>query len=87
LFKEAAMTVQIIESDPEHLAEYARIPIALTNMSGVYKLTVSAGTYCVDVSPDPVGYSHTTDSQTVTVVNGGSVNDINFGYWIYLGIR
>jgi len=60
---------------------------ATTNGSGVYMLSVSAGTYCVDVSPDPVGYSYKTDPQTVTVSNGGSVNNINFGYSYYLGMR
>jgi len=56
------------------------VTTATTNASGVYTLTVTAGTYCVDVSPDPVSYYRKTDPQTVIVVNGGIVNNINFGY-------
>ncbi len=63
------------------------VTTATTNGSGVYTLSVSAGTYCVDVSPDPVGYSYKTDPQTVTVASGGSVNNVNFGYSYYLGMR
>ena len=65
----------------------SEVDSAMTNANGLYTLTVPAGTYCVDVKPDPVGYSHKTDPQTVTVPNGGSITDINFGYWTYLGMR
>ena len=61
------------------------VTTATTNASGAYTLTVNPGTYCVDVSPDPVGYSSKTPPTTVTVGNGGSVNNINFGYEQYLG--
>jgi hypothetical protein len=63
------------------------VTTANTNGSGVYTLSVNAGTYCVDVSPDPIGYSYKTDPQTVTVTNGGSKNNINFGYSQYLGMQ
>jgi hypothetical protein len=63
------------------------VDTAITNGSGMYTLTVPEGSYCVDVSPDPVGYSHKTDPQTVTVPNGGSITGINFGYSTYLGMR
>jgi hypothetical protein len=63
----------------------AVVDTKLTNANGLYKLTVPPGTYCVYVSPDPVGYSHKTPPTTVTVGNGGAVNDINFGYEQYLG--
>ena len=63
------------------------VDTAMSNANGLYTLNVPAGTYCVDVSPDPVSYSHKTAPQTVTVANGGSVTGINFGYWTYLGMR
>jgi hypothetical protein len=60
----------------------------VTNTSGVYSLSVPAGTYCVDVNPDPaIGWSDKTPPQTVTVVNGATVNNINFGYSTYLGMH
>jgi hypothetical protein len=42
----------------------------------------------VDVNPDPaIGWSSKTPPQTVTVANGGTVNNVNFGYRSYLGMR
>jgi hypothetical protein len=63
------------------------VTTATTNGAGIYTLTVSPGTYCVDVSPDAMASSDKTGPQTVTVPNGGAVNNINFGYSQYLGIR
>ncbi len=63
------------------------VTTATTNGSGEYTLSVSAGTYCVDVNPDPVSYSYKTPPQTVTVSSGGSVNNVNFGYTQKLTIR
>jgi hypothetical protein len=63
------------------------VTTATTNGSGGYTLTVPAGTYCVDVSPDPVSYSSKTAPQTVTVGNGSSMTGINFGYRTYLGMK
>jgi hypothetical protein len=63
------------------------VDTAMSNANGLYTLTVPAGTYCVDVSPDPVSYSHKTAPQTVSVANGGLVTGINFGYSTYLGMR
>jgi hypothetical protein len=64
------------------------VTAGLTNTSGVYSLTVPPGTYCVDVNPDPaIGWSSKTPPQTVTVANGGTVNNVNFGYRSYLGMR
>ncbi len=60
---------------------------AVTNVSGFYTLTLNAGTYCVDVHPAPLGYSLKTPPQTVTVPSGGSVNNVNFGFSTYLGMR
>ena len=56
-----------------------------TNGSGAYTVSVQPGTYCVDVSPDPVSYSDKTPPQTVTVGNGENKSNINFGYSSYLG--
>jgi len=56
-----------------------------TNGSGKYSVSVQPGTYCVDVSPDPVGYSSKTPPTTVTVPNGTAIHNVNFGYSQYLG--
>jgi hypothetical protein len=58
---------------------------ATTNASGDYSISVPAGTYCV--APNPAPYSRGGTPRTVTVSNGSSVNNVNFGYWTYLGIR
>jgi hypothetical protein len=58
-----------------------------TNGSGYYIVTVNPGTYCVDASPDPVGFSSKTPPQTVVVPNGAAVGPINLGYSQYLGMR
>ena len=57
-----------------------------TGPLGRYSVSVPAGTYCVDVNPDPYPtYHNKTQPQTVTVANGASVNGVNFGYSDYLG--
>ncbi len=59
-----------------------------TNVSGYYKVTVNPGTYCVDVSPNPVPTASTrTPPQTVTVAGGAAVNNVNFGFSEYLGMH
>ena len=58
---------------------------ANTNHSGIYTLSVGAGTYCV--YPNPAPYTRGGTHQTVTVASGGSVSNVNFGYWTYLGMR
>ncbi len=64
----------------------AVVDTKLSNASGVYKLTVNPGTYCVDVSPDPfISYSNKTPPTTVTVGSGAAIHDVNFGYSTYLG--
>ena len=52
-----------------------------TGSDGRYSASVSGGTYCVDVYPNPpVSWDIKTQPQTVTVNAGQSVQDINFGY-------
>ncbi len=56
---------------------------ATTNGSGNYSVQVPAGTYCVDVSPDPTisgGWTNKSSPVSVTVANGGSAT-ANFWYW------
>ncbi len=60
----------------------AVVATASTNGAGMYTLSVSPGTYCVDVNPPPYGSG--TSPQTVTVAAGASVNGINFGYYTKL---
>jgi len=58
-----------------------------TNGSGIYAISVTAGTYCVDVSPDPtISYGFNQKSPmpvTVTVPAGGSAT-VNFWFRLYL---
>lgn len=54
-----------------------------TNGSGQYLFTVPAGTYCVSAATPS---SHQTNPQTVTVPNGGSVPNVDFFYWTYIGM-
>jgi len=58
-----------------------------TNAAGKYTVSVNPGKYCVDVSPDPIVYNNKTPPQTVTVGSGAAVNNVNFGYSEYLGMR
>jgi len=57
-----------------------------TNKSGMYTINVPAGSYCIMPNPAPVGKRGGTPLN-VTVLSGGSVSNVNFGYWTYLGIR
>jgi hypothetical protein len=61
--------------------------VASTNSDGdgKYSVSVPAGTYCVDVNPDPSTISFTGKSPpvTVTVANGGTAT-ANFWYWYIL---
>lgn len=64
------------------------VTTATTSGSGSYVATVNPGTYCVDVNPDPpIGWSDKTPPQTVNVSSGAAVNNVNFGYSQYLGMR
>ncbi len=55
-----------------------------TNSAGNYSITVDAGTYCVDVSPDPaVSFNEKSSPISVTVAAGGSAT-ANFWYRTYL---
>lgn len=63
----------------------AVVTSAITDGTGNYTLSVSAGTYCINVSPDPFLYDYKTDPQTVTVLAGGSVPNINIGYGTLFG--
>lgn len=76
----AGATVRVREGDCS--APGAVVATAITSRSGTYQVTVPAGTYCVDVYPDPSGvdYTYKTNPQTVVVPAGGAVNNINFGY-------
>jgi hypothetical protein len=57
------------------------VATAITNNSGFYLLSVEAGTYCVDINPDPpVYFKKRTPPQTVIVTSGGAATDVNFGY-------
>jgi hypothetical protein len=58
---------------------------ASTNASGNYSLSVPGGTYCV--APNPAPYGRGGTPQTVSVAAGSAVNNVNFGYWEYLGMR
>jgi hypothetical protein len=58
---------------------------ASTNASGNYSLSVPGGTYCV--APNPAPYGRGGTPQTVSVAGGSAVNNVNFGYWEYLGMR
>lgn len=57
---------------------------AVTNASGNYSFSASAGTYCVSASTPS---SHQTGPQTVTIASGGSASGVNFFYYTYLGMR
>lgn len=67
----------------------AVVGTGLTEASGLFDaISVPAGTYCVDVSPDPDipgGWTGKSPAVTVTVTNGGSVYAY-FWYW-YLLLR
>jgi hypothetical protein len=66
----------------------AVVTTGTTNGSGYYIVTVNPGTYCVDVSPNPVPTASTrTGPQTVTVGSGAAVNNVNFGFSEYLGMH
>ena len=57
-----------------------------TSASGLYSISVPAGTYCVDVSPDPTipgGWTDKSPAVAVTVPNGGSATAYFF-YWYQL---
>jgi hypothetical protein len=59
----------------------AVVTTAITNRAGYYKMTVSAGTYCLDVYPETgIDYDEKTPPQTVTVSPGQSIININFGF-------
>ena len=58
-----------------------------TKGKGKYTITVNPGTYCVDVSPDPIAYHNKTVPQTVTVGSGDARTGVNFGYSQYLGLQ
>ena len=56
-----------------------------TDGNGKYMINVPAGTYCVDVSPDPstVSWNVKSPPVKVTVPNGGTAT-ANFWYWFNL---
>lgn len=53
---------------------------ATSNGSGAYLVTLPAGTYCVDVTPDPIYANVRTPPVTVNLSAGQSVTNVNFGF-------
>jgi hypothetical protein len=61
------------------------VATAHTVGDGTYSVNVPAGTYCVDVNPDPstISWNAKSPAVKVTVPNGGTAT-ANFWYWFYL---
>ena len=77
----SGIPVQIHSGDCSSLG--AVVGSTTTNSSGHYSFTVPAGKYCVTAT---LSYTH-TGPQAVTVGNGGSVTNVNFFYYQYLGMQ
>jgi hypothetical protein len=53
---------------------------ATSGAGGAYSVSLPAGTYCVDVTPDPISANVRTPPVTVTLNAGQSVPNVNFGF-------
>jgi hypothetical protein len=59
------------------------VTTAITGADGRYSATVSPGTYCVNVSPDPISNTNRTPPTAVTV-GPGDVREVDFGFYFWL---